>query len=121
MFADPITVTYPTAGEKTFNKISSGLTESIFTDSSDSRKMRISHQRTKNRSRHMVRLDETIIAADPISGLNKQLSYSAYIVIDEPIGSSISDAELTDQVLALTGFLEASSAANTVKVLQSQT
>lgn len=59
----------------------------------------IKQDSTTNRLRHEVRLTQKKIAADPISSVNKEISTSVYMVVDEPrVG--FTDAEL--------GFLTAS-------------
>lgn len=121
MFAEPIVITYPVAGEVSLYKQNSGLSESTFSNTDENRRMRISYQKTKNRVRRMLRFDVDTVVQDPLSGLNKLVSHSAYIVVDEPGGSAIDDANLKDLVNGLCSFLTASSGANTDKFLSSQT
>nr|UJQ85348.1 MAG: hypothetical protein 2 [Leviviridae sp.] len=68
---------------------------------------------TASRFRREVRLQQSKVAADPISGLNKQLGTSVYLVIDEP-RSGFSDAEIGYLIDALKGWL---TSANYTKVL----
>jgi hypothetical protein len=68
---------------------------------------------TASRFRREVRLSQHKITADPISGLNKDLGVSAYLVIDEP-KSGFSDTEIGYIVEALKTWL---SSTNYNKVL----
>jgi len=68
---------------------------------------------TASRFRREVRLSQHKITADPISGLNKDLGVSVYLVIDEP-KSGFSDTEIGYIVEALKTWL---SSTNYNKVL----
>lgn len=79
-------------------------------------KLSISHQYGK-RVRHMVRLDQAKIAADPYSvGQSIPASMSAYIVIDVPL-VGFTPTEQKYVADALTGYLAASSGAVVAKIL----
>lgn len=79
-------------------------------------KLSVSHQYGR-RVRHMVRLDQSKIAADPLlAGQNIPVSMSAYVVIDVPtVGFSTTEQKYIAD--ALTGYLSASSGAIVAKVL----
>ncbi len=69
---------------------------------------------TASRFRREVRLSQHKVAADPISGLNKDLGVSVYFVIDEPRNGVYTDSEIGYLVEALKTWL---SSANYNKVL----
>jgi hypothetical protein len=69
---------------------------------------------TASRFRREVRLSQHKIAADPISGLNKDLGVSVYFVIDEPKSGVYSDLEIGYLIDALKTWL---SSGNYTKVL----
>lgn len=64
----------------------------------------ISHSETR-RNRRTVRLNRTIVTADPfIPANNVEVSYSAYLVIDEPV-TGFTDAEITADLDTTDGLL----------------
>ncbi len=69
---------------------------------------------TASRFRREVRLSQHKVAADPISGLNKDLGVSVYLVMDEPKNGVYTDAEIGYLVDALKTWL---SSANYLKIL----
>lgn len=116
MFTDPQTVTYNGA-TKTMPKIKMGSSDSTYRTADETFQFRISHQATKSRTRRMVRLDQTIIAADPLSAINTSQSAGVYLVVDEP-KFGFDDATLDYMVDALVAWL---SAGNIAKLLGSET
>lgn len=44
----------------------------------------VSHQLSKDHTRHLFRADLSVIAADPFSALNATKKLTAYLIIDEP-------------------------------------
>lgn len=115
-YTDPQSVTI-NAVAQSLPRTSTGASESVYTKADGTVKLRISHQIAKSRTRRMIRLDQTKIAADPLTAVNSQLSASVYIVIDEPkIG--FDDAELDYLVDALVGWL---TSGNIAKALGSET
>lgn len=105
MLTDPVVLTFTSAGAKTFTKIQVDSTAATYADvANDDRTLRISHQTTKNRHRRMIRLNDNPIVEDPISGATKRVSCSVYLVVDEPVGGAITDANLTDMVSAIADF-----------------
>lgn len=116
MFADPQSVTVNTVA-KSMPKIKQGATDATYRTADETFQLRISHQTTKSRTRRMVRLDQTVIAADPLSAVNTSQSAGVYLVIDEP-KFGFDDATLDYMVDALVGWL---TAGNIAKLLGSET
>lgn len=83
MFADPQSITVNSVA-KTLPRIAVGNAESTYRSADDVWQMRISHQTSKGRKRRMVRIDQTVIAADPLTAENKSQRAGVYIVVDEP-------------------------------------
>lgn len=115
MLTDPQTVTINTV-EKTLNRISSTGTQSTYSKDDETVKLIVSHQESKGRTRHMIRLDETVVAADPLTAVNASKKLGAYLVIDEP-DFGFTDAEIDYVVQALVGWM---TSANVLKVLSLQ-
>lgn len=113
--ATPQTITI-NAVPKTCNRISDDATSSLYTSDDDTITFRVSHQASKSRIRRMVRLDQTKIAADPLTAVNSYQKAGVYVVIDEP-SFGFSDTELDYLVDALVGWL---TAANIAAVLTSR-
>lgn len=115
MLTDPQTVTI-NAVAQTLPRTSSGVNQGVFTKDDTTVKLSISHTYAK-RTRRMVRIDFSKIAADPlISSQNIKYSLSAYLVVDLPTtGFTVAETKLvTDGFLA---WMTASSGANMTKVL----
>lgn len=102
-FTDPQTLTVNTV-EKTLNRIKSDGYRSEYATSDEEFKMTISHQESKNRTRRMVRVDQRVIAEDPLSALNEYKSLGVYVVIDEP-EYGFTDADIDYVVQALKAWL----------------
>jgi hypothetical protein len=79
----------------------------------------VRQDKTSNRFRREVRLTQRKVAADPISALNKELSASVILVIDEP-RFGFSDAELALLSKALIDAYTASTYAMQVKLLSGE-
>lgn len=116
MFTDPQSVTVNAVAQE-LPRIRTGASESTYRKADETVQMRISHQSTKSRSRRMVRLDQTVVAADPISTLNKSQTAGVYLVVDEP-SFGFTDAEIDYLVDAMIGWL---TPANIAKLLGSET
>lgn len=94
---------------------SRGTNESTYQSAEGNVKLTIKHSYGA-RTRRLVRLDYKKIAADPITAVNRQISMSAYVVMDLPkVGFTV--AEATDVVTELLQYLNASSGAKTAAVL----
>lgn len=115
MFADPQSVTI-NAVATDLPRVKVGDGNATYRSADETVQLRISHQYTGSRKRRMVRLDQTVIAADPLTSDNKSQSAGVYLVIDEP-NFGFTDVELDYLVDALAGWL---SAANIAKLLGSE-
>lgn len=86
------------------HRIEDDQTSSVYQSSDDTLSLKVSHQKTKSRTRRMVRLDQTVIAADPLTAENVYQKAGVYIVIDEPL-FGFDDSELEDLVEGLKTWL----------------
>jgi hypothetical protein len=77
----------------------------------------VSSQLDTTKSRTMVRVDKDIVAADPLTAVNKTLTGSAYLVLDFPLWG-FSTADKIAFVTGLFTQLTASSNAVLTKVIQ---
>lgn len=103
MFADPQSVTI-NAVPISLPRVSVGDAEATYRAADETVQMRISHQSSKGRKRRMVRVDQTVIAADPLTAENASQKAGIYLVIDEP-SFGFSDTELDYLVDALVAWL----------------
>lgn len=111
MFADPQSVTV-NAVAQSLPAIRREDLASAYRKDDGTYGLEISHQEGK-RNRRVVRLNQSKIAADPLTAANVEYSMSAYLVIDvPPVGYT--NTEMKDIVLGLTGWL---TSANVLKVL----
>lgn len=115
MFTDPQSVTI-NAVPKSLPRVSIGISESTYRSADETVQMRISHQSSKGRKRRMVRLDQTVIAADPLSAENSSQKAGIYLVVDEPT-FGFDDTALDYLVDALIAWL---TSANIAKLLGSE-
>lgn len=102
-FTDPQTVTIATV-ETSLPRVSIGPSDATYRSADETVQMRISHQQSKGRKRRMVRLDSTVIAADPLTAENTSQKAGVYIVIDEP-AFGFTDEVLDGYVDALVAWL----------------
>lgn len=112
VLADPQSVTI-NAVATSMPKTNVGPTQNVYTSADGITSMTTKQNTTASRFRREVRLSQHKVAADPITGLNKDLGLSVYIVIDEP-RSGYTDVEIGYLVEALKGWL---TSANYNKVL----
>lgn len=118
MYADPQTLTI-NAVATTFNRVGSPQPDKkgVFKTSDELQEFVVSQNASAGRFRREVRLNQTKIAVDPISTLNKQVSTSVFLVVDEPrVG--FTNAELVIQLQALLAW--ATIAANRDNLLGGQ-
>lgn len=115
MFTDPQTVTINSIA-KSMPKIKVGTTDATYRTADETFQLRISHQSTKSRTRRMVRIDQTVIAADPLTSVNTSQTAGVYLVIDEP-KFGFDDATLDYLVDGLVAWL---TAGNIAKLLGSE-
>jgi hypothetical protein len=113
--ADPQSVTI-SGTAISLPRTSSGVASGAFTSGDQNTKLTVSHTNGK-RNRHLVRLDSSKIAADPLlAGINVMASASAYLVVDVP-KTGFTQAEQKAIVDALVAYLAAGSGAVVSKVL----
>jgi len=103
MFATPQSVTVDAVATD-LHRIIDEKTASTYVSSDGTLQLKISHQETKNRTRHLVRLDKTVVAADPLTAENAYQSAGVYVVVDEPL-FGFADADLDDMADALITWL----------------
>jgi hypothetical protein len=115
MFTDPQNVTLATQSTD-LPRIKNGDLNATYRTADGNLQMRISHQATKSRTRRMVRLDQTVVAEDPLTATNVSQSLGIYFVIDEPV-FGFSDIQIDDLADALIAWL---TTANIAKVLGSE-
>lgn len=114
-FADPQTITVNTIA-KTLNRVKTEGTRSEYATDDEAFKMVISHQESRNRTRRMIRVDQRVVAADPLTALNEYKTLGVYIVIDEP-EYGFADVDIDYVVQALKTW---ASTANVLKALSNQ-
>lgn len=112
MLSDPQSVTI-NGTATSLPKTQNGTTSNVFTSADGNTAMVAKQNVTAARFRREIRLQQKKIAADPISGLNKELGASVYLVVDEP-RAGFSDTELQYLIDALKAWL---TSANQVKIL----
>lgn len=114
-FTDPQTITVDTVAQ-TLARVKSDGYRSEYLEDVEEFKMTISHQESKTRTRRMVRIDQRVVAADPLTSVNEYKTLGVYLVIDEP-EYGFDDDEIYDVVDALKTWL---SEANVLKVCGSE-
>lgn len=115
MFADPQSITVNTVA-KTLPRIAVGDLNSKYKGADGEFQLRISHQETSKRVRRMVRIDQVLVAADPLTAVNSYQTAGVYLVIDEPV-VGFSDAQLGHLAAALIAW---ATPANLAKVLATE-
>lgn len=117
MFADPQSVTI-TGVTTSLPRVPSGNQTGVGSFASNDGNIQLSvHQKgTNNRCRREFRLTQRKIAADPISSVNKEVSASIIIGIDEPKWG-FADAELIALFTAAVTSIQASSNAKLSQLL----
>lgn len=103
MYSDPQSVTI-NAVPVSLPRVSMGDKTATYQSADETVKMLISHQSAKGRKRRRVRLDQTVIAEDPIAATNKSQSCGISLVVDEP-EFGFSDTEIDYLVDALVAWL----------------
>lgn len=95
--------------------------QTIYESADGTVKMTVSQAIGKDTINSMVRVDKTVIAADPISSLNKSLTGSIWFVFKFPIKNfGFSEADKIAIYAGLTGQLEASTNAVLKQVLAAE-
>lgn len=119
MLADPQTLTVNSV-DQTLPAISREPMKSVYREDVGEYEMMISHQETASRMRRVVRVNRKAISTDPfLPAQNLEVRASYYLVIDQP-KAGFSIAEMKDDIAGLCSWLTASSSANTIKVLGSE-
>lgn len=114
-FTDPQTITINTVAQ-TLNRVKSDGYQSIYSKDDESVKLTISHQESKGRTRRMARIDNRVVAADPLTSVNEWKNLGVYLVIDEP-EYGFDDQDIDYVVQALLAWL---TSANVLKICSSQ-
>lgn len=114
-FSDPQSITVD-AVPQTLNLVQSDGKKSIYAAADESFKMTISHQESAKRTRRMVRIDNRVVAADPLTSVNEYKGLGVYVVVDEP-EYGFADTDIDNVVQALVAWL---TPANVTKLLSSQ-
>lgn len=114
-FSDPQSVTIDTV-PISLPRISSNDTRSVYQNADGDHRLTISHQASGNRKRRMVRIDKTVVAADPLTSVNQSMGLGVYLVIDEP-AFGFADADIHDVVAGLIAW---ATEANVLDVCESQ-
>lgn len=113
--ADPQTITINSVPIPC-NLVQTDGYKSVYQNSDESLKFTVSHQENKGRTRRMARLDQRVVAADPLTSENEYKQLGVYVVIDEP-EYGFSDDDIFDVVEGLIAFL---TEANVLKICSSQ-
>jgi len=103
VLADPQSVTI-NAVATSLPKVVNGPNQNVYTSADGVTSLTTKQNITSARFRREVRLSQHKVAADPISGLNKDLGLSVYLVVDEP-KSGFSDTEIGYLIDALKAWL----------------
>lgn len=98
-FSDPQSVTINSVATS-LPRVSIEPQGAVYRNADETVQLRISHLSSKGRKRRMVRLDQTVIAADPLTAENAEQKAGIYLVIDEPTWG-FTDAQLDYLVDAL--------------------
>lgn len=115
MLTDPQSITI-NAIANSLPRTAAGVNSGVFTKEDGNTKLSVSHTYGK-RTRRMVRVDVSKIAADPlISAQNIKYSMGTYLVVDVPVtGYTVAEAkQVIDGFIA---YLSASSGAVITKIL----
>jgi hypothetical protein len=116
MFSDPQILTVGGTATHTLPRTGTGASSAVYTKEDGLYQLTVSHANGK-RSRRLVKLTITKVAADPFaSGVNREYSMSCNFTIDEPT-TGFTNAEALANAKLLTEWLTASSGANITKVL----
>lgn len=115
MLATPQVISY-NAVNNDLHRVTDDKSSSTYQNADGSLKLTVSHQKTKARTRRLIKLERTVIAADPLNAENSHQTASVHLVIDEP-DFGFSDTDLDYQVDSVVAWL---SAANIAAVLASR-
>lgn len=102
-FEDPITFTINAVG-KSLHRVNTGDRWSSYELVADGLVAKISHL-VKKRASRMVRLDRTVMRADPLTGLNTPVTDSVWIVYNAPAGVVVPLAEQKHMLDTVGGWI----------------
>lgn len=115
-FADPQSITIVGVTPTSYPRTSSSTNSGQFKTADGLNVLSVSHQ-TGKRVRHQIRLDNSKIAADPLTaGQSIPVSMSAYMVIDVPL-VGYDNATALASVVGFLSYLSASSGAKVSQLL----
>jgi hypothetical protein len=114
-FTDPQSVTVNSVA-KSLPRVKTAESRSEYAIADGTLKLTISHQDLKNRFRRMARIDQRVVATDPLSSESEYKNLGVYCVIDQP-EYGFSTAEIDYIVQALADWL---TTANVEKLLGNQ-
>lgn len=97
--SDPCTITI-NAVQESLPRIKTEGLRSTYQSQDGNLEMIFSHQVNDKRKRHMVRINQRTIAADPLTSVNEYKEVGVYLVIDEP-NYGFTDQEIVDLVEGL--------------------
>jgi len=83
MLSDPQTLTVNSVA-KSLARVETGGTRSVYKTADEVFQLTVSHLESKNRTRRMVRVDQRVVAENPLSSVNEYKSLGVYFVVDEP-------------------------------------
>jgi hypothetical protein len=114
-FADPQSVTI-SGSTISLPRVSNGQNSGGFASNDGNVKLSVSDS-YGGRTRRVLRLDQTKVAADPfVTGINTSYNMSAYLVVNTPkVGFTVAEAKAV--VDALVAYLAASSGARVTQLL----
>lgn len=115
MLTDPQIITIDST-QHSCAKISIGQESALYRNGDTTVSLRTSHQHNKGRTRSMIRVDQSKIAADPITEANVRLAAGVYLVIDKP-DVGFSEAEIVNIFAGLNTLLTASTNAILKKLI----
>jgi len=113
VLSDPQSVTI-NAVATSLARTQQGPNQNLYTSADGKTVMTTKQNSTAKRFRREVRLQQSKIAADPISAVNAEAGTSVYLVVDEPRNGVFTDTEIGYLIDALKSWL---TSANYNKIL----
>jgi hypothetical protein len=83
MFADPQSITINAVAKSMARYLSEGL-KSVYQTADETFRLTISHTKSGDRTRSMVRIDQRAIVTNPLDSTNDYDTLSFYCVLDRP-------------------------------------
>jgi len=104
MFTDPQSVTIAGVA-KSLPRVLIAGTSATYQANDQNVTLKVSHQKSGDRIRSMVRVDQRAIVPDPLTSVNDYENLGVYLVIDRPeVG--FSSTQVNDLVAGLKAFLD---------------